>query len=1012
MAITIINSDGSVNISGTDENLKISSNDTTADFLENKLAEGSNVTLTVLNEGANEQIEIAAIASAGADTVSVSANDTTPGNLDAKLVAGTNITLTENNDGGNETLTIDAAGGDAGDVTYTPAILANWTGSADPGNADAALDQLASRLVTIENQVPQDASTITYTPNELTDWDSDLDPGDANDALDQLAERLSLVEAGTVAPDASQVTYTPSTLAHWGGVDPGDADDALDFLANKIETGLDASGILYTPAVLADWDSSSDPGDTNDALDQLAERVADLEGAGGVGTAKVSSDDTTANFLENKIVGTGLITVTTTNPAGNEGLQISASVDAADVSYSPNDVSDWNSSLDPGNTDDAIDQLADRLKVVELATVAPNASEITYTPAVLSDWDGNADPGDVDNALDQLAERVDDNENTFSSIEFRAKVSSNDTTGNYLQNKIVAGTGITVSVLNEAGDEDLQINNAFTDIADLSYTPSTLTDWSGDVDPGDADDALDQLASRVETLEGAIVTDPDATDVTYTPNDNTDWNGDLDPGNVDGALDQLAERVDTLEAGLDASLIGYVPATLGDWNSSTDPGQVDDALDQLADRVKTIEDEPAPDASNVTYTPAVLTDWDSDTDPGDVDGALDQLAERVDDLEAGSGATPDASGVTYTPNDLTDWTGDADPGNVDDALDQLADRVDVLEGSGASLTGFFAQDTVIDQSRTIPTEHQAIYVGEVEVISGGEIIVEGTGELIILPDTTFDRVDKIDYVPDDLTDWTGDSDPGNASDALDQLAGRVQTLEDSGIALSDIYTFWDTDAPPISAGSIDDEFDDGSVDAAWLSYDFGSKLTSVTEDTLGMTFRATTTNTSEPVWFGRYKALPGGDFTIYTKVHMNNITENGGLAGLALLEDAASATGNVEFFGLLAGVDGFIVSRTYTQYNPTGNTQRTFHGWTPRTVYLRVRRTGTAYSFAHSIDGISWTDHPTSFTPSFTPLHIGLVAGNTLAVTDWRVRFEFFRYVNSNTGPYEALPGRAITVKN
>jgi len=39
---------------------------------------------------------------------------------------------------------------------------------------------------------------------------------------------------------------------------------------------------------------------------------------------------------------------------------------------------------------------------------AVDASVVTYTPAVATDWDSDADPGDVDNALDQLAERVDD----------------------------------------------------------------------------------------------------------------------------------------------------------------------------------------------------------------------------------------------------------------------------------------------------------------------------------------------------------------------------------------------------------------------------------------------------------------------------------------------------------------------------------------------------------------------------------------------------------------------------
>ena len=45
---------------------------------------------------------------------------------------------------------------------------------------------------------------------------------------------------------------------------------------------------------------------------------------------------------------------------------------------------------------------------------AIDAGVVTYTPAVATDWDSDADPGDVDNALDQLAERVDDLENAGS----------------------------------------------------------------------------------------------------------------------------------------------------------------------------------------------------------------------------------------------------------------------------------------------------------------------------------------------------------------------------------------------------------------------------------------------------------------------------------------------------------------------------------------------------------------------------------------------------------------------
>jgi len=47
----------------------------------------------------------------GDEKVKISSNDTTAGYLNGKLVAGSNITLTENNDGGNETLTIASTGG-------------------------------------------------------------------------------------------------------------------------------------------------------------------------------------------------------------------------------------------------------------------------------------------------------------------------------------------------------------------------------------------------------------------------------------------------------------------------------------------------------------------------------------------------------------------------------------------------------------------------------------------------------------------------------------------------------------------------------------------------------------------------------------------------------------------------------------------------------------------------------------------------------------------------------------
>ena len=80
--------------------------------------------------------------------------------------------------------------------------------------------------------------------------------------------------------------------------------------------------------------------------------------------------------------------------------------DASGLTYAPAVGGDWDAG-DPGNTDDALDELAARLTVAE-GIIPSDAGDLTYTPAVATDWDGDADPGDLDDAVNQLAERVDD----------------------------------------------------------------------------------------------------------------------------------------------------------------------------------------------------------------------------------------------------------------------------------------------------------------------------------------------------------------------------------------------------------------------------------------------------------------------------------------------------------------------------------------------------------------------------------------------------------------------------
>ncbi len=396
------------------------------------------------------------------ELVRVSDNDAIANYLSEKMAGGTGINLNVLNDGADEQLEIEATGGDASGVSYTPADNTDWNSDTDPGNVDDALDQLAARLNDTEAQLPQDAGVVTYTPGTAGNWNSSSDPGDVDNALDQLAARVKTLETtGGPSPDASAVTYTPAVNANWNSSsDPGDVDNALDQLAARVKTietaPPDASIVTYSPSVVADWNSSSDPGDVDNALDQLAARTKDLEDDAGVANVKVSATDTTAGYLIDKLAAGSRVTLTKLNAASNEQVQIQPNIQDASVgTYTPGTLANWNSSTDPGEIDDALDQLASRVKTLETSGgPSPDASAVTYTPLDTGNWDGSADPGNVDDALDQLADRT----TILEGHDLQVYASGTDATAGYLSSKIVAGDNISIAVIGTT-DKKIEISS-------------------------------------------------------------------------------------------------------------------------------------------------------------------------------------------------------------------------------------------------------------------------------------------------------------------------------------------------------------------------------------------------------------------------------------------------------------------------------------------------------------------------------------------------------------------------
>lgn len=127
-ALTEQNSSGTLLLTGTGQT-KVSSNDTTVNYLENKIVAGNNINISVLNEGSNETLQISASGGGGGSSSFIELTDT-PGSYSGQAGKYVRVNSSENAlefttaSGGGGSLTIK----DEGNTVSSEATVLDFVG--------------------------------------------------------------------------------------------------------------------------------------------------------------------------------------------------------------------------------------------------------------------------------------------------------------------------------------------------------------------------------------------------------------------------------------------------------------------------------------------------------------------------------------------------------------------------------------------------------------------------------------------------------------------------------------------------------------------------------------------------------------------------------------------------------------------------------------------------------------------------------------------------------------------
>ncbi len=219
-------------------------------------------------------------------------------------------------------------------------------------------------------------------------------------------------------------------------------------------------------------------------------------------------------------------------------------------------------------------------------------------------------------------------------------------------------------------------------------------------------------------------------------------------------------------------------------------------------------------------------------------------------------------------------------------------------------------------------------------------------------------------------------------------AGTLSTWGPSGTP----WSYFSADAPQASPSTLDDEFDGASLASKWTLVNWSSTSPLHTTNLVNGVLSSVMAGGGGATYRAILQPLPAGDFSVIAKIFCDHPSSYSA-AGIILSTTNAAGSGNQFVWQNFNGYGW--MGRNVTNFSTDGS--YTNSGATVSNYYLRVRRSGTTYYFAWSIEGCVWTE--ITIALSITPAYFGLHLYDNTSST-MNTIFYFFRYAGASNASF------------